>query len=80
MKIYVVISDSIINNHSSHGLHGVYQNLSDAKTAAISMIKSTAKLHGHNIALDEITIDDNDFFYAQHGIDIVVSCIEQDLL
>lgn len=80
MKIYVVISDSIINNHSSHGLHGVYKSLSDAKTTAISMIISTAKLHGYNITSNDITVDDNDFFYAQHGIDIVVSCIEQDLL
>lgn len=80
MKIYVVISDSIINNHSSHGLHGVYQNHSDAITAAISMIKSTVQLHGYNITLDDITIDDNELFYAKHGIDIAVSCIEQDLL
>lgn len=79
MKIYVVISDSIINNHSSHGLHGVYQNHSDAITAAISMIKSTVQLHGHNIILDDITIDDNELFYAKHGIDIVISCNDEPI-
>lgn len=80
MKIYVVISDSIIHNHSSHGLHGVYQNKSDAKNAAISMITSTAKLQGHNVAIEDITIEEDEFFYNKNGIDIIVSCIKQDLL
>lgn len=79
MKIYVVISDSIIDNHSSHGLHGVYKNLSDAKTAAISTIINTAQKHGYSITNDSITIDGNELFYVQNDIDIVVSCIEQDL-
>lgn len=76
MKIYVVISDSIINGNSSHRLHGVYADKERAKTAAISMITSTV---GQNISMDDIHIEDNEFFYNQNGIDIVVSCIAQDL-
>ena len=74
MKVYVVISDSIINGHSSHGLHGVYADKEQAKIAAISMITSTAK-----VSVDNIHIEDDELFYNQNGIDIVVSCIEQDL-
>lgn len=76
MKVYVVISDSIINGHSSHGLHGVYADKEQAKVAAISMITSTA---GRNISVDDIYIEDGELFYNQNGIDIVVSCIEQYL-
>lgn len=78
MKVYVVISDSIINGHSSHGLHGVYADKEQAKIAAISMITSTAK-----VFIDDINIEEYDeqleLFYNQNGIDIVVSCIKQDL-
>lgn len=74
MKVYVVISDSIINGHSSHGLHGVYADKEQAKVAAISMITSTA---GHSVSVDDICIEDGELFYNQNGIDIVVSCIEQ---
>lgn len=78
MKVYVVISDSIINGHSSHGLHGVYADKGQAKIAAISMITSTA-----NSSIDDIHIEEYDeqleLFYNQNGIDIVVSCIKQDL-
>lgn len=78
MKVYVVISDSIINGHSSHGLHGVYADKEQAKVAAISAITSTA-----NSSIDDINIEEYDeqleLFYNQNGIDIVVSCIKQDL-
>ena len=78
MKVYVVISDSIINGHSSHGLHGVYADKEQAKVAAISVITSTAK-----VSVDDIHIEEYDeqleLFYNQNGIDIVVSCIKQDL-
>ena len=78
MKVYVVISDSIINGHSSHGLHGVYADKEQAKVAAISMITSTA-----NVSIDDIHIEDDDdqleLFYNQNGIDIVVSCIRQSV-
>ena len=79
MKIYVVISDSIINNHSSHGLHGVYTSKDLAISTAISVITSTAKMHKQNISSDDICIEDNELFYNNNGIDIVVSCIEQYL-
>ena len=80
MKVYVVISDSIINNYSSHGLHGVYQNKASAKTSAISAITSMANAWGHNVTIEDITTEEDDFFYNKDGIDIVVSCIEEDLL
>ena len=76
MKVYVVISDSIINGHSSHGLHGVYTSKDLAISTAISVITSTAKMH---ISSDDICIEDGELFYNQNGIDIVVSCIEQYL-
>lgn len=74
MKVYVVISDSIINGHSSHGLHGVYTSKDLAISTAISVITSTAKTH---ITSEDISIEDGELFYNQNGIDIVVSCIEQ---
>ena len=77
MKVYVVISDSIINGHSSHGLHGVYTSKYLAISTAISVITSTAKKYGQNITSDDICIEDGELFYNQNGIDIVVSCIEQ---
>ena len=78
MKVYVVLSDSIINGHSSHGLHGVYVDKEQAKVTAISMITSTA-----NVSVDDIHIEDDDdqleLFYNQNEIDIVVSCIRQSV-
>lgn len=79
MKVYVVISDSIINGHSSHGLHGVYADKEQAKITAISIITSTA-----NVSVDDIITEEYDcellvLFNNENGIDIVVSCIEQDL-
>lgn len=79
MKVYVVISDSIINGHSSHGLHGVYADKEQAKVAAISMITSTTKASIDNIITEEYDDEQLELFYNQNGIDIVVSCIKQDL-
>ncbi len=83
MKIYVVISDSIIHEHSSHGLHGVYADKCKANVAAISMITSTAKQYGQIVSIDDIHIEDDneqlELFYNNNGIDIVVSCILQSV-
>ena len=80
MKVYVVLSDSIINGHSSHGLHGVYADKEQAKVTAISVITSIA---GQNISVDDVYIEDDneqlELFYNQNGIDIVVSCIMQNV-
>ena len=82
MKVYVVISDSMIHGHHSHGLHGVYLSKDDAKTMAISTIISEFTLHNYAITADDIIIDEDcglEVHYKNDVIDIWVSCLEQDV-
>lgn len=79
MKVYVVISSSIINDHESNGLHGVYTTKSSAKSTAISAIKSIAQRYYRNINTADICEDGLEFSYQDDTIDICVSCLEEEL-
>lgn len=79
-KVYVVISDSIIQGHQSNSLHGVYATKDKAKSVAISAIISMAQGHYHNISQADICeMDDLEFNYQSGNLDIYVSCIEQEV-
>ena len=79
-KVYVVISDSIIQGHESHGLHGVFSKEDDAKTIAISAIISIAKRHYHNITAQDVCDHcDLEFSYHSNNIEVYASCIEQEV-
>jgi hypothetical protein len=78
-KVYVVISDSIIQSHESHGLHGVYSTESKATSMAIAVITSIAKRHYHNITASDICVDDFEFSYQSDNLEVYVSCIEQEV-
>lgn len=78
-KVYVVISDSIIQNYESHGLHGVFSTKSKAISVAISAIIGTAERNYHNITVDDICIDDLELSYQAKNLEIYVSCIEQEV-
>lgn len=79
-KVYVVISDSIIQGHTSNALHGVYSTKEKAKSAAISAIISMAKGRYHNITKADICeMDELEFNYQANHIDIYVSCLEQEV-
>lgn len=81
MKVYVVISDSIIQGHESNALHGVYATKDKARSVAISAIISMARGHYHNISKSDICeMDDLEFNYQSNNIDIYVSCIEQEVM
>lgn len=81
MKVYVVISDSIIQGHTSNGLHGVYANKDKAKSVAISAIISMAKGQYHNISEADICeMDELEFNYQSGNVDIFVSCLEQEVM
>lgn len=80
-KVYIVISDSIIQGYESNCLHGVYATKDKAKSAAISAIISMAQGHYHNITKADICeMDDLEFNYQSNGLDIYVSCIEQEVM
>lgn len=76
MKVYIVISDTIIYEHESHGLHGAYHTHDKAKSAAISVIKSTAKNVDDSDIINE---DDTEFSYQNDTLGIWVSVIEQEV-
>lgn len=79
-KVYVVISDSIIQGHESNCLHGVYSTKDKARSVAISAIISIAKGHYHNITKADICeMDDLEFNYQSGNLDIYVSCLEQEV-
>lgn len=78
-KVYVVISESIIQGHSSHGLHGVFSTTSSATSTAISVITSIAKRHYRNITVGDICVDDLEFSYQSANLEVYVSCIEQEV-
>lgn len=78
-KVYVVISETIYQGHSSHGLHGVYADKSKASTTAISAITSIAKRHYYEVDTKDICVDDLEFSYASGNIEIYLSCIEQEV-
>lgn len=80
MKVYVVISDSIIQGHTSNGLHGVYATKGKARSVAMSAIISMAKGQYHNISESDICeMDDLEFSYQSGNVDIFVSCLEQEV-
>lgn len=78
-KVYVVISETIYQGHSSHGLHGVYSDKTKAITTAISAITGIANRHYYEVSTDDICVDDLEFSYASGNIEIYLSCIEQDV-
>ena len=78
-KVYVVISDSIIQGHESHGLHGVWSTEVKAKDTAIAVITSIAKRHYHDITADDICMDDLEFSYQTDNFEVYISCIEQEV-
>ena len=79
-KVYVVISDSIIQGHESHGLHGVFVDENLAKSTAISAITSIAKRNYHDITEQDIC-DHCDLEYSYHSSNmaIYVSCLEEEV-
>ena len=78
-KVYVVISETIYQGHSSHSLHGVYFTKNSATATAISAILSIAQRHYHNITEDDICADDLEFCYQSNNLEIYISCIEQNV-
>lgn len=79
MTAYVVISDSIINGHQSHGLHGVYLSEEHAKAVAVSTIIRETVRCSYRISTDDIIMDGLEFSYKNDVVDIYVSCIEQEV-
>ena len=77
-KVYIVISNTIIYEHESHGLHGAYFEHSDAKDTAMSVIKSTAGFDVNDS--DIINEDDTEFSYQNDTLGIWVSVIEQEVM
>lgn len=78
-KVYIVLSDSIIQGHESHGLHGAYATKDRAHNTAMSVITSIAKRNYHDITSADICVDDGEFSYQSGNIEIYVSCIEQEV-
>ena len=78
-KVYVVISETLYQGHSSHALHGVYSTSTKATTTAISAITSIAKRHYHEVDQEDICMDDLEFSYASGSLEIYLSCIEQEV-
>ncbi len=79
MKVYVIISNSIINGYQSNALHGVYATKSSAKNTAISAIKSIAHRYYHDINTADIYEDGLEFSYQEGTTDICVSCLEEEV-
>lgn len=80
MKVYIVISDTIIYEHESHGLHGAYHTPERAKSTAIAVIKSTAKSNYFDVDdSDIINEDDTEFSYQNDTLGVWVSVIEQEV-
>lgn len=80
MKVYIVISDTVIYEHESHGLHGAYHKPEKARSTAISVIKSIAKNNYFDVNdSDIINEDDTEFSYQNDTLGIWVSCIEQEV-
>ena len=80
MQVYVVISDTIAYGQRYHGIHGVHRTKESAHKYALSAITGIAQRHCYNVSTDDIRIEDNDYFYENNKVDIVVSCIEQRIL
>ena len=79
MKVYVVISESIIQGHTSNGLHGVYATKSKATSTAISAIKGIAGRYYHDVHTDDICVDGLEFSYQSGNVEVYVSCIDQEV-
>lgn len=80
-KVYVVISDAIIQGHTSNGLHGVYSSKAKARSVAMSAIISMAKGQYHNISESDICEHDElELSYQSGNVDIFVSCLEQEVM
>ena len=77
--VYVVVSDTIAYGQSYHGIHGVYKTKESAQAQAMSTMMGIAKRHGYAITKDDITIEYEDYMYENNKVDIVVSCIEQQM-
>lgn len=78
--VYVVVSDTIDRGQVYHGIHGVYTSKDSAQAQAMSTIMGIAEHHKCNITKDDITIEYDDHIYTSNKVDIVVSCIEQQIL
>ena len=80
MKIYIVISNTVIYEHESHGLHGAYFKHDGAKDTVVSTLKSIAQRYNFNINdSDIINEDDLEFSYQNDTLGIWVSIIEQEV-
>lgn len=81
MKVYVVISDYIVNHNQSHGMHGVYASKDSARNTAISIITSMASKHKVIIGPCDIHCDDDalEFHCIKKDFSIYVSCFEEDV-
>lgn len=81
MKVYVVISDCIIDGYQSHGLHGVYVSKDSAKATAISIITSLASKYKVIIGPCDIHCDDDalEFHCDKKNFSVYVSCLEEDV-
>lgn len=79
MKVYVIISNSIIHGHQSNGLHGVRATKDGARNTAISAIKSIAQRYYHEVSIADICEDGLEFCYQDGNIDICVSCLEEEV-
>ena len=81
MTAYVVISNSIINGHQSHGLHGIYKSKDDAKMVAQCTITSIASKQ--KVIIGPLDIhhenDGMELGFRNDTIDIYVSCIAQEV-
>ena len=77
-KVYVVLSESIINGHQSHGMHGVYANKHDAIMASVSAMQSLAQCGLHQFTGYQID-DSIEYEYFNGKNEVHVSCLLQEV-
>ena len=77
-KVYVILSESLIGGHHSHGMHGVYANKHDAIMASVSAMMSIAKCEQHQFTGYQI-LDNIEYEYKHGDVEVYVSCILQEV-
>lgn len=78
MKVYVIISNTIINGHSEVNMHGVYSTKTKAQNAAMSAIQHIAKSYYHH-DVNVCTDGELDFSYYSDALEIHSECLEEYL-
>lgn len=78
MKVYVVISNTIINGHSKVNMHGVYSTKTKAQDAAMSAIQHIAKSYYHH-DVNVWTEGELEFGYYSDTLEIHSRCLEEYL-